>query len=205
MVNKLKSISPIQIVAVGLIVLGLVIVVHYGRGAFYAYRAMEFARNHGFDAGNPNPDLIRPWMNIQYIAVAYTVPQEFLFAELDIPMERRNSETPLYRLNQEFGFGRSDRGPAIVTKVRDAILKYRADPVTTGLRERGVRPWMSVQYISNSTGIPPEYIFEQIGLPLAGNAYLPLEQLSQETRYAGGVRALVEAIQQVVDTYKEAQ
>ena len=205
MVKKLKSISPLLIVAAGLIVLGLVIIIHYGRGAFNSYRAMEFAREHGFDAGNPNPDLIRPWMNIRYIAVAYAVPQEFLFAELGIPMERRNSETPLYRLNQEFGFGQSDQGPAIVTKVQDAILKYRANPVTTGLREHGVRYWMSVQYIANSTGIPAEYIFEQIGLPMAGNAYLPLDRLSQETHYASGVRALVEAIQRVVDTYKEAQ
>ena len=91
MVKKLKSISPLLIVAAGLIVLGLVIVIHYGRGAFNSYRAMEFAREHGFDAGNPNPDLIRPWMNIRYIAVAYAVPQEFLFAELGIPMDCRLS------------------------------------------------------------------------------------------------------------------
>jgi hypothetical protein len=204
MVDKLKSISRVQILAIALIVFGLGLVIHYGRGAVHAYRAMQFAEFHEFDAGHLDPDLIRPWMTIRYIAVAYAVPQEFLFSELDIPMARRNSETPLYRLNNEFDWGQSAQGPwpAIVDKVRAAILAYRADPVTTGLRERGVRPWMSVQYISNSTGIPPQYIFEQIGLPLAGNAYMPLEKLSDETRYEGGTRALVRKIQNLVDTYE---
>lgn len=204
MVDRLKSISRIQILAVVLIVLGVALVIHFGRGAFYAYRAMEYARSHGFDAGNPDPDHIRPWMNIRYVAVAYAVPQEFLFSELGLPMERRNSQTPLFRLNTEFGFGRSAQSPrpAIVDKMREAILKYRADPVTTGLREGGVRPWMSVQYISNSTGIPPAYILEQIGLPIVDNAFMPLEYLSEETGYEGGTRALVATVQQVVDSYE---
>lgn len=204
--NRFQSNFKIYLLAAILIVIGVSLVIHFGRGMFNAYRAMEFARQNNFDAGNPDPDLVRPWMDIRYIAVAFTVPQEFLFAELGIPMERRNSEIPLYRLNDEFKFGRSDQSdrpyPAIVDKVRDAIVKYRENPVPTGLREGGVRPWMSVQYISNSTGIPAEVIFEQIGLPMDDYAFMPLDRLSDEVHYHHGVRALVDKIQHVVDTYE---
>jgi hypothetical protein len=206
MVKKLKSISKIQILAVILIIIGLGLVIRYGIGSFNAYRAMEYARVNNFEAGNPNPDLIRPWMSIRYVAVAYTVPQEYLFFELGIPMERRNSEVSLDDLNDEFKLGRSEQDGrphlVIMDKLKEAILAYRENPVPTGLREGGVRPWMNVQYIANSTGIPVEYIFEQLGLSMDGNAYMLLERLTEETHYPGGMRALIERLQQIVDTYE---
>lgn len=206
LINKFKTISKIQILAVILIVVGLGLAIHFGRGAFNAYRAMEYARVHNFEAGNVDSNLIRPWMTLRYIAVAYAVPQEYLFFELNIPMERRHSETPLYQLNDQFKFGPSSHngqpGLAIEDKLRQAILKYRENPVPTGLKEGGVRPWMSIQYIANSTGIPAEYFFEQIGLPMDDHAYMLLERLSDETHYRGGPRALIEAVQRVVDTYE---
>jgi len=201
-VKKIKSISKIQILAVGLIVVGLGLVVHYYAGTRDAYRAMEFARVHNFDAGNPDPNLIRPWMNLQYIAVAYTVPQEFLFNELSLPMNRENSETPLDHLSREYNFVAMPGHFVIVDKLQAAILKYRENPVPTGLKEHGVRPWMNIQYVANSTGIPAEYIFEQIGLPMDGNAYLLLERLGEEAHYQGGPKALIDAVQHVVDTYE---
>lgn len=203
-INKLKSISKIQILAIILIVIGLGLVIRYGIGAFNAYRALEYARLNNFAAGNPDPDLIRPWMNIRYIAVAYTVPQEFIFAQLGLPINRSNGEMPLYRLNDQMGLGPSDQGkyPAIIDKLREAILKYRENPVTTGLEGRGVAPWMSIQYIANSTGVPAEYIFEQIGVPGDGNAYITLEGISDRVHYQGGPRKLAEDIQKVVDTYE---
>jgi hypothetical protein len=207
MLNKLKSISKIQILALVLIIIGLGLVIRYGIGAYNAYRTMEYARVNNFEAGNPDPDLIRPWMSMRYVAVAYTVPQEYLFFELGIPMERRNSEVPLDDLNEEFKFGRLEGGDGrphlvIMDKLKEAISSYRENPVPTGLREGGVRPWMNVQYIANSTGIPAEYIFEQLGLPMDGYAYMLLDRLSDETHYPGGPKALFDHLQQIVDTYE---
>ena len=195
--------------AIILIAIGVVAVVRYGIGTFNAYRAVQYARQNNFDAGNPDPDLLRPWMNMQYVAVAYTVPQEFLFAELGIPFERRSSRASLADLNDRFNFGRATDGdrpyPLILDRLKAAIIKYRENPIPTGLERDGVRPWMSVQYIANSTGIPAEVIFEQIDVPMDGNAFLPLDALAGEARYQGGPRALVENIQQVVDTYEAAE
>ena len=85
--------------------------------------------------------------------------------------------------------------------MQEAISQYRQNPVATGL-EGDIRPWMSIQYIANSTGIPAEYFFEQLGIPMDGNAYLPLDALIKEAQYEPGLRAMVEKIQQIVDTYE---
>jgi len=206
--NKLfaliKSVSKIQVLAVLLVMIGLLLVVHYGYRTFTAFREMQYAYNHGFDTGQLDPELIRPWMNTRYIAVAYTVPQEFLFAELDIPFEHRSSRASLRHLNQKFELGQSPHGkyPAIMDQVRQAIEKYRQDPVVTGL-EGHIRPWMSIQYIANSTGVPADYIFEQIGIPFDDNAYLPLDALEDKVDYQGGLWRLQQTIEQALQSYKD--
>lgn len=209
LLNKFKSISKIQIAAVILIIIGLFAVVRYGIGTFYAFREMQYARQNNFDEGNLDPSLLRPWMNMQYIAVAYAVPQEYLFAELSIPFERRNSRISLDDLNEMFNFGRASTDerdgrpyPLIMDKLTKAIEDYRANPVPTGLEGDGVRPWMSIQYIANSTGIPVETIFKEINLEEDGNAYIPLEYLVDEIKYPGGPHALFDNLQRVIDTYE---
>jgi hypothetical protein len=201
--NRLKSISKVQVIAIVLILIGLVITVRYSMRTLSSYREIRYARENNFDAGNPDLDLIRPWMSVRYIAVAYTVPQEFIFAELGIPIDGRTAEASLLDLNDRFDFGRTrqdDRPyPLIIDRVREAITEYRQNPVPTGLKQGGVRPWMSVQYIANTTGIPADRIFEQIGIPFDDNAYIPLDVLSDRVRYEGGPRALVDTIQRLVD------
>ena len=201
--TKIKSLSLVQILAIFLVVFGLGLVIVFGLRSLQSFRMLQYAQEQGFYEGEPDPTAIRPWMTVRYIAVAYTVPQEYLFATLDIPFDRRNSNENLAHLNREFGFGRSSRGeyPAIMDKVVDAIEQYRANPVTTGL-EGDVRPWMSIQYIANSTGVPPEFIFEQIGLLQNDTAFLPLEQLADKTKFPGGLRSLVEAVQQALTQYQ---
>jgi hypothetical protein len=139
-------------------------------------------------------------MNIRYVATAYAVPEEYLFAELDLPFELRRDDS-LAELNRALQLGRSTQGdyPAIIDKVRDAIERYRENPVAPGLGG-DVRPWMSIQYIANSTGVPAEYIFEQVGLPMDGNEYKPLGHLSEEFKY-GEPRALIDAVQAALDQY----
>ncbi len=205
LLKRLKSISIIQIVAIILICVGLMAVVRYGIGTFYAFREMQYARQNNFGEGNLDPSLLRPWMNMQYVAVAYAVPQEFLFAELGIPFERRNSRISLDDLNEMFNFGRAQAEPPkplILERLAEAIENYRANPVPTGLEGDGIRPWMSIQYIANSTGIPVETIFKEINLEQDGNAFIPLEYLVDEVKYPGGPRALFENIQRVIDTHE---
>lgn len=204
-ITSIKSLTKVQILAIVLVIVGLGLVIFFGMRSFRSFKALQYIQEQGLYTGTATPDAIRPWMTVRFIAVAYAVPQEYIFAELDIPFERRSSNDSLYHLNRKFEFGRSPDGeyPAILDKVRDAIEQYRENPVTTGL-EGDVRPWMSVQYISNSTGIPAEYIFEQIGIPMTGNAYKPLDLLNDEYHY-GGRWALIEAVQAALAQYGGSQ
>jgi len=65
-----------------------------------------------------------------------------------------------------------------------------------------VARWMNVQYVANSTGIPADYIFEQLSLPMDGNAFMPLDRVVDETNYKPGVRELTKQIQQIIDNYE---
>jgi hypothetical protein len=118
-ISRLKSLSKIQLLAMILIVIGLILVVDYGARSVRSFREMQYARENGFFEGNPDPAAIRPWMNMQYVAVVYAVPQEYLFSELGIPFEERNSRKPLFDLNEKFGLGPSDgtkHNPAILDR-----------------------------------------------------------------------------------------
>jgi uncharacterized SAM-binding protein YcdF (DUF218 family) len=202
----LKSLSKLQILAIVLVVIGLGLVVFFGMRSVRSFREMQYIREEGLDVGAADVEAIRPWMPVQFVAVAYGVPQEYLFAELGIPFDHRNSRDTLFELNRKYDFGPpSERGqePPILDKVREAITAYQANPVTTGLKE-DVRPWMSIRYIANSTGIPEEYIFQQLGIPADGNEGKPLDRLGDEFKF-GGRREIVEAVKQVLAQYGDDQ
>jgi hypothetical protein len=144
-------------------------------------------------------------MTVRYVSVAYGVPQEYIFAELDIPFDRRSSNDTVGHLNRVYQLGRSDLGeyPAITDDIAAAILAYQANPVATGLDD--VRPWMTIRYIANSTGVPETYLLEQLGLSVDdNNVYKPLDELAGSVRYDGGPRALVRDLGQVLRQYEEA-
>jgi hypothetical protein len=89
-----------------------------------------------------------------------------------------------------------------VDKIAAAILAYREDPVATGLRD--IRPWMTIRYIANSTGVPEAYILEQIGLAEGDNyGVLPLPELADATGYEGGPDRLTEAIESALAAYED--
>ena len=202
MLTFLKSLTKMQILAIVLVVVGLGLVVFFGMRSVRSFREMQYIRDQGLDMGTADVEAIRPWMPVQFVAVAYGVPQEYLFAELGIPFDQRNSRDTLFNLNRKYDFGRpSERGqePPILDKVREAIIQYQANPVATGLKE-DVRPWMSIRYIANSTGIPEAYIFQQLGIPVDGNEGKPLDRLDDEFRF-GGRREIVEAVKQVLAQY----
>lgn len=224
MFSSIRSLSKPQILAIGLVLIGLGLVIFYGIRTVSSYlefhRQLQYIREAGFDQGTAELDAIRPWMNLRFVAVAYAVPQEYLFAELDIPFDHRNGDEPLAGLNRRFDFdkpgdkpdGKPGDGPdgpnnrpplPIIEKVKEAIIKYRENPVPVGL-EGDIRGWMSIQYIANSTGVPAEFILEKANIP-DGNQYMPLDMVSGELQYPGGPRALAEAVQNALNQYGESQ
>jgi hypothetical protein len=200
LINKIKSISRVQLFAIILIIVGISIMIPKGLGMFEFYKEVKYANDNNFRAGNLSPDLLRPWMTIRYIAVAYAIPQEYLLKAANIQPKEENSMIALNRLNSNMKLGKTNTGPEMMNTIKRAIIAYRANPVVTGLIERNVSDWMSVQYIANSTGIPAEGIFKQLGISKEGNAYLPLGFLSDTVNFQGGPKALVAALQKIVDS-----
>lgn len=195
-----------QTLAILLIVAGAVIISLYGLRSLRSFREFQYIREQGLDRGTARIEAIRPWMTVRYVAVAYAVPEEYLFAQLDIPYNRRNSNEILGRLNDEYQMGQSADGttPRIVELVAQAILDYRANPEPTGLRQ--VRPWMTLRYIASSTGVPATYLLEHIGIDAARASEIdatvrPLDQLSAELHFPGGPEAFLQMLQEAIDAY----
>jgi len=200
MLKKLYSkLTPIQWLAIILMIIGVAIMIPKARGMLDFYKEGRYAAEHNFTAGNLSPDLIRPWMSISYIAAAYAVPQQYLLDAAGITPRKETSMIGIDRLNKRMNLGQVNNQPALLKTIREAILAYRANPVVTGLLERHVEHWMTILYISNSTGIPTETIFSAINIPAEGNANKPLGFLSDEMKYSGGEKALINAVQKVVD------
>jgi hypothetical protein len=193
-----------RLLAIVLVIFGLIITGYFGMRAVRSFRQLQYIHQQGLDRGVASVEAVRPWMTIRFIAVAYAVPEEYLYNALAIPFDRRNADQPLGELNRIYhlGFSPNSTELAIVDQARAAITEYRANPVVTGLRD--VRPWMSVRYIANSTGVPEDYIFTQLGVPSAGNESKPLDILSDELHYRGGPRALADDIQRVLEQHQEA-
>jgi len=199
MKKLISKLTPVQWIAVALIVIGLAVMIPRAKGMLDFSKEVRYAQENNFAAGNVSPDLIRPWMSIRYISVAFAVPQKYLFDSAKIQPRKETSMIGLNRLNQQMGLGKVDNQPVLMKTIHDAIVEYRAHPVVTGLIEQYVEEWMTVQYIANSSGIPASVIFEAVGVPWEGNAFKPLGFLSKEVNYPGGTRALLAAIQKVVD------
>jgi hypothetical protein len=193
------------LLTVAVIAIGLAIAGFFALRSARSFRELRYIHEQGLDRGAASVDAVRPWMTIRFIAVAYAVPEEYLYSALAIPFDRRNADQSLGELNKGYNLGLSPNSTelVVVDRARAAITAYRANPVVTGLRD--VRPWMSVRYIANSTGVPEQYIFEQIGLPATDNANRPLDMVSQQAHYPGGPRALAEAVQRALGSYQEAK
>lgn len=193
--SKLRSAVPIA-----LILIGLLITVIFGIRSVHSFRQVRYIQQQGLDTGTASVDAIQPWMTIRFIAVAYAVPEEYLYSALEIPFDRRNANRPLGLIPPlppappQPPNGEATPTPApefagqIVEKAKAAVLAYRADPIATGLRE--VRPWMSLRYISNSLGISLDDLYTKTGLTRELAPDKPLELLAEEEQYPGGARTL---------------
>lgn len=78
-------------------------------------------------------DLIRGWMTIPYISVAYNVPPNVLYKALDLP-PRGNEEKSLDELNEEY----YPEAPGIVLELVKAAVRSN-QPVP-----EAIPPWTAV-------------------------------------------------------------
>lgn len=183
-----------------LILIGLAVTILFGLRSVRSFRQVQYIQQQGLDRGAASVDAIQPWMTIRFIAVAYAVPEEYLYSALDVAFDRRNGDRPIGRIQPDRPTPTDgppptpipDFGTVIVEKAKAAVLAYQADPVATGLID--IRSWMSLRYISNSGGIPLDEIFSKTGLSSTLNPDKPLELLASEEDYPGGPRALEENI-----------
>ena len=192
--RRSRLLLTIAIIAIGLAIAGF-----FGVRSVRSFRQLNYIRQQGLDRGAASPDAIRPWMTLRFVAVAYGVPEEYLYSMLGIPFNQRNPNRPLGELNRNYGGEPATAGGELplIAKTKSAIEAYRANPVATGLHD--VRPWMSIRYIANGSGVPEEYLFTQLGLPQDGNESKPLDMLSHEQHYRGGPRALADAVERALN------
>lgn len=199
MINKLKALTNIQRIALILILVGFAMMIWYSIEISQFSKEIDFAIEHNFAEGNVSPDLLRPWMTIRFISSSFAVPQGYIFEQMNIQPRKETTLISLRRLNNQMQLGEINGEPVLIQKMREVITSYRKNPIATGLIERTVQEWMSIQYIANSTGIPVETIFQYIEIPIESNANLPIGYLSDTTNYEGGKNTLIKKIQEIVD------
>lgn len=118
-----------RILIIGLIVLGIILVVFFGLRAVRSYIRIQ---QTGLQPGVTDVEAIRGWMTIPYIAVAYGVPEEYIFEQIGIPQEG-NQNKSLGRLNREYAYGERAR---ILTAVKEAITRYKTEHPPTPEADR---------------------------------------------------------------------
>lgn len=185
-----------------LVVVGLALLGHFGLQAVESSRQLAYLHERGFDTGDADADAIRPWMTIHFVASAYAVPEEYLYAKLGVAPGERDGHVSVRQLNRQLGLGPAadGRGPAIVERLGELVLAYRADPVATGLTE--LRGWMTIGYIANASGTPAADLVAGLAPETAERAgarlHLPLDALAAELAYPGGPRALERDLEAVL-------
>src|SRR5438477_8982141 len=119
---KTRLLLPIMVIIIGLAIAGF-----FGVRSVRSFRELQYIHQQGLDRGTASVDAIRPWMTIRFIAVAYAVPEEYLYSALAIPFDRRNADQSLGELNRiyEFGLVPNSTELVIVDKARTAITEYR--------------------------------------------------------------------------------
>jgi hypothetical protein len=109
-----------QILIIGLIVLGMILVLFFG---FRAVRSYLRIQQTGLQPGVSDVELIRGWMTIPYIAAAYGVPEAYIFTQIGIP-QTDNQNKSLGQLNREYAPGEP---AAILNAVKEAVRQYQAE------------------------------------------------------------------------------
>ncbi len=106
-----------KILTIGLIVLGLILTLFFGMRAIRSFMRIEL------EPGVTDVEAIRGWMTIPYIATAYDVPEEYIFAQIGVSQDD-NQDKSLYRLNRNYFGGEPE---AILKVVQEAIKQYQSE------------------------------------------------------------------------------
>ena len=186
------------------IVGGLALIIVYGVRTYFSFRQMQYVQAQGLEDGTASLDAIRPWMTMSYIAVAYAVPEEYIYSQLDIPFERRNRRESIRDLNRQYRLGRNEEEHTLQIEIaiREAIEAYRENPVTVHLKD--IRDWMTIRYISASTGISERYLFAAIDIPQEdSNEFKELRRLAREYQVRGR-DTLERAVEEALANHEEA-
>ena len=182
--------------AIVLLVIGGLFISIYSWRSYRAYQQWQYIQQEGIDKGYANVGAIRAWMTMRYVSVAYAVPQEYIFDKLNIRFNRQNSNKTIRFLTEKYQFqsqSENNNVSGFIVKVGDIINTYRQHPVASGLKD--IRPWMTLQYIANSTGTPIESLFSQLNITAENdNEFKPLQTLASETDFQGGVSNLIDRI-----------
>lgn len=109
-----------RLLAIGLIVLGLVLV-----GLFSARTIVSYIRiqQTSLKPGVTDVEAIRGWMTVPYIARHYQVPEEYIFQQIQIPITD-NQKKSLRDLNRRYA---ADQQGAILAAVKAALRQYQAE------------------------------------------------------------------------------
>lgn len=106
---------------IGLIIVGLILILFFGMRAARSFWRVQHM-GPGSDAADI--DAIRGWMTIPYIAHTYHIPPEYLFDQLQIPIEG-NQEKSLADLNSAYFNGAEGE---IMTRIKQAIRDFQTAP-----------------------------------------------------------------------------
>jgi len=185
--------------AIALLIIGGLFISIYSWRSYRAYQQWQYIQHEGIDKGYANVGAIRPWMTMRYVGVAYAVPQEYIFQHLNIPSNHKNSNKTIKVLAQNYPFqpqSENNNVSEFIGKVGDIINAYRQYPVASGIKD--IRPWMTLQYIANSTGIPIETLFSQLNITADNdNEFKPLKYLASEIGFQGGISNLIDNIEKI--------
>lgn len=110
-----------QIVIIGLIVLGLLLVGFFGLRAARSYIRLQ---QSGLQPGVTDVEAIRGWMTIPYIGTAYGVPADYIFTAINIPAEDNQAKS-ISTLNRTYAPGQPG---VVLNAVKAAVKQYQADP-----------------------------------------------------------------------------
>lgn len=126
MVTQLRTslMSRRLMLSIALLVLGMALAGFFGVGAYRAYRR--------FSLQTPTPSMtdieaIRGWMTVPYIARAYGVPEDALFAALSIP-KAENEQLSVKQLVAKYG-----RDPLATRQtIQQVLLREPRRPTPSG-------------------------------------------------------------------------
>ena len=120
----------VRALILGLIVLGILVAGFFGLRFFRAFTEFRGHRPPPLPAAEvhqieTDPDLVREWMTIPFVAKTYNLPGELFFEALNI-QPRGNEEKSLQQLNDEF----FHESPGLVIELVKAVIRANLPPPT---------------------------------------------------------------------------